>query len=120
MSGEYDREWTVSTDDPDRETRLRFGFSTENGDPTRFLVQLEYRFDDGWQPIARFDHERDGPAYRDVETSGLHLDVYAPDGTQKRKVTGFPPIDEKAAVPAAEQYLHRHYQRLIEEYERCL
>jgi len=120
MAGEYDREWTTRMDDPARATRLRFGLSTVDGRPVRFLVQLEYERDGEWRPVARFDHERGGPAYRDVEISGLHLDVYAPDGTQRRKVTGFPPIDETAAVPAAEQYLHRHYQRMIEEYERCL
>lgn len=112
--------WTTSLDDPDRETRLRFGLATIHGSPVQFLVQLEYRRRDSWKPVARFDHERHGPSYRDATISGLHLDVYAPDGTQKRKVTGFPLTEEKTAMPAAEQYLKRHYERLIEEYERCL
>lgn len=120
MAGEYDQEWTVGLVDRDRVTRLRFGLTKEKGHPAQFLVQLEYKHSGTWHPVARFDHERRGPAYRDVVISGLHLDVYTPADEQKRKVTTFQPIDEKQAVPAAERYLKHHYNRLVEEYEQCL
>ena len=36
-------------------------------------------------PVARFDHDEAGPAYRNVELVGLHLDLYGPNGTQIEK-----------------------------------
>jgi len=93
MDGEYERTWRSRIDDESREVQLRFGLTTERGVPVRFLVQLEYRHDGEWLPVARFDHDRDGPTHRNATICGLHLDIHAPDGSQKRKITDFPPID---------------------------
>jgi len=69
MDGEYERTWRSRIDDEAREVQLRFGLTTEGGAPVRFLVQLEYRRDGEWLPVARFDHDRDGPIYRDATIS---------------------------------------------------
>jgi len=116
----YGRTWTAETDS-DYPTRIRFGLTTIDGRPIRFLVQLEYRHgDDDWRPVARFDHERGGPPYRNVTISGLHLDVYDPNGVQRFKRTDFDPIEEKAAMGAAETYLNVHHERLVSRYEGWL
>lgn len=112
----YQRMWSSEIGDS-RPTQLRFGLTTHDGRPVKFLVQLEYEHDDGYRPVARFDHERGGPPYRDVRLRGLHLDVYDPNGEQRFKRTDFEPINERDAVPAAESYLRAHYERLINRYE---
>jgi len=67
--------------------------------------------------VARFDHDADGPAYRDVERSGLHLDVYDPGGSQVEKVHHWPPEDARAAMPRAERYLRRNAEYLVTRFE---
>lgn len=120
MADQYDRVWTAPIDDPNRRTRFRFGLTKHRGTPIRFVVQLEYYHEGSWLEVARFDHDRHGRAYADVRTEGLHLDVYFPDGTQKRKDRRFEPMSEKAAVAYAEWFLKRHYERLLREFEGCL
>lgn len=110
MGSAYEQEWIQTIKDPERDTRLRFGMTTISGAPVEFLVQLEYYYDGEWSPVARFDHERDGPQYRDVRKCGLHLDVYDPNGNQIRKLSGFSPLPANKAVPTAEQYLNHHYE----------
>lgn len=120
MDDTYEREWIAPIDDPDRRTRLRFGLTTYRGSPVRFIVQLEYFHDGSWLEVARFDHDRDGRVYADVRSEGLHLDVYDPDGNQKRKEQHFEPMAEKSALAYAERFLKRQYQQLLTEFEGCL
>jgi len=98
---EYDREWTTRRRLP-ANSRLHLGLTKRAGVSLRFLFQLEYRHEDGRLPVARFDHDAFGPAYRDVELVGLHLDLYDPDGDQIEKVTHFPPLPADEAVGRAE------------------
>ena len=124
----YQREWTVPIE-PGR-TKIRFGLSTDRGVPVKFLVQLEYlvpgtrtgtdTLAENWRPIARFDHDAFGPAYRNVERVGLHMDVFDPDGNQRAKKTDFPPRPANEALPAAERYLKSEYERLVRRFERWL
>lgn len=121
----YDRTWVDSVV-PGR-TRVRYGLTTEGGVPVRFLVQLEYHIGadrtglegdiSRWRPVARFDHDRDGPAYRNVGVTGLHLDVLRPDGTQVEKLAGFPPVTLVDAIRFADGYLRDHHDLLIRRFE---
>lgn len=53
-------------------------------------------------PAARFDHDEAGPAYRNVELVGLHLDLYGPNGTQIEKVNRWTPQSADEAMGDAE------------------
>lgn len=126
MTGAYDREWTDAVEAG--KTRMRYGLTTERGTPVLFLVQLEYRpqgerngevrSSAEWRVVARFDHDGSGPEYRDVDLVGLHMDVYGPDGAQRRKKDDFPPVELEQAMKRAEQYLMREHDRLVERFER--
>lgn len=128
MTRDYDREWT--DDVVFGETRIRYGLTTEDGVPVEFLVQLEYRVStdcdgrewpaDSWLAVARFDHARDGPPYRDVEAVGLHLDVLTPDGEQVAKRRGFPRVAVTQAIRYADGYLRDNHDLLIRRFERWL
>lgn len=113
---EYDREWTTRRGLPDR-SRLRLGLTKRSGVPVRFLVQLEHDRDGAWLPVARFDHDASGPAYRNVELVGLHLDVYDPDGVQVVKERRWPPQSADEAVGDAETYLRANAERFVRRFE---
>ena len=100
---EYERTWTTRRKLPN-DSRLRVGLTKRGGVPIRFLVQLEYGDSDAWLPVARFDHDALGPAYRNVELVGLHLDLYAPDGEQIENVEQWAPQAANAAMGDAETY----------------
>jgi len=52
---------------------------------TRFTVQLEYRHDDEWREVVRYDHDgTDIGGGHDVTEEGLHIDIYR-DGEQYRR-----------------------------------
>lgn len=116
----YDREWT---DDVEvGTTQIRYGLTTEDGVPVKFLVQLEYRIPDDstdewnpgdWHAVARFDHDVTGPTYRNVDRVGLHMDVLKPDGTQLPKRRDFPPVPISQAMRYADDYLRHHHDFLI-------
>jgi hypothetical protein len=113
---EYEREFTRPLD---RRTRLRTGFSTSRGTPTKFVVQLEYRVDGEWMQVARFDHDPDAENGHDVRSEGLHLDIYE----NGRKVTvdrDFPAVSLKRALPYCEMYLKRHVTEHVRSFEQAL
>ena len=113
---EYEREFTKPLD---RRTRLRIGFTTYRGTPTAFVVQLEYRVDGEWMQIARFDHDPDSENGHDIESEGLHLDIY--ENGRKVTVDGdFPAVTLKQALPYCEMYLKRHVSRYVQSFERAL
>jgi hypothetical protein len=116
---DYEREWTTERGLP-ASNQLRVGLTKREGVPVRFVVQLEYWHAGAWLPVARFDHNRDGPAYRNVEQVGLHLDLYKPDGTQFDKATGWPPQPADEAMGDAETYLRQRAERFTKRFESWL
>lgn len=119
----YEREWFVypeEADDLPRGTRLRLGLSARGGNPHRFIVQLEYWHSGAWLQVARFDHDADGPAYRNVERSGLHLDVYHPRGEQIVKRRKWPPGPANQAMGDAEEYLRENAEYYARRFETWL
>lgn len=116
----YEREWFVYPEDDEEippRSRLHVGLTASGGQPIRFLVQLEYWDGEKWLPVVRFDHDSEGPAYRDVERSGLHLDVYDPQGRQIEKVTRWPPEAADSAMPRAERYLRRNAEQFVRRFQ---
>lgn len=71
-------------------------------------------------PVARFDHDEAGPAYRNVELVGLHLDLYGPHGTQIEKVKRWTPQPADEAMGDAETYLRSSAERLIRRFRTWL
>ena len=109
---EYDREFTDARGGP---ARRRIGYSHDRGEITRFVVQLEYRRDE-WEPVVRFDHDPTSDHGHDVETGGVHMDVYR-GGEQVRREEVFPAMPADDALTFAEAHLKEHEQRYIERFE---
>jgi hypothetical protein len=119
----YNREWVVWPGDDarlPRESRMRFGYTRCDGELLRFVVQLEYWYEETWLQVARFEHQADGPSYRNVEQDGLHLDLYNPDGEQVEKVTWWMPQPANEAMGDADDYLRKHAESLVRRFERWL
>lgn len=119
----YEREWFVYPEDAEElppRSRLHAGLATRGGRPRRFLVQLEYWDGSRWLIVCRFDHDSEGPAYRNVERSGLHLDVYDPDGGQVAKRRTWPPEPANVAMGDADDYLREHAEQLVRRFESWL
>jgi hypothetical protein len=83
---------------------------------TRFVVQLEYRFDDGWREVVRFDHDPGGEQGHDVTVHGVHMDVYR-DGEKIRSPEIFPPMPPDVALSSAEEHLTQHGKRYTKRFE---
>ena len=82
----------------------------------RFVVQLEYRLDDDWVEIIRFDHDPENDHTHDVTEEGVHIDVYR-DGEKVRSEEVFPPMPASAALTFAEEHLNQHAERYINRFE---
>ena len=116
MSGEqqaYDREFTTPLE---YRTRRRIGYSHAHGEVTRFVVQLEYRFDGEWVEIVRFDHDPESDHGHDVTEDGVHMDVYR-DSEKLRSEEVFPPMPPGEALTFAEEHLNQHVERYINRFE---
>lgn len=111
---DYDREYT---DDLSDVTRVRLGYSHNRGEVTRFVVQLEYRVDDNWHEVVRYDHDPASEFGHDVADEGLHIDVYR-DGDQHRTEYVAPPMPAGLALDRAEDHLANNLEAFIERYER--
>lgn len=96
--------------------QLRTAFSTSRGEVTRFLVQLEYWLDGGWQEVVRYDHERDAPGGHDVDEEGLHRDVFR-DGEKYCTVQLASDISANEAFEFAEDDLRENAERYIRRFE---
>lgn len=116
---QYEREWTSTRSLPEG-TQVRYGLTKRSGRPIAFLIQLEYWHSAEWLPIARFEHDASGPAYRDVERAGLHLDIHHPDGRQVAKITDWPPQPANEAMGVADGYLHEQAEKLVRRFETWL
>ena len=97
--------------------QLRTAFSTEHGEVTRFVIQLEYWLDGDWREVVRYDHDRDAPGGHDVTDEGLHRDVYR-DGEKYDTEGVSPPIPANKAFDHAEEDLREDVQLLIKRFER--
>lgn len=97
--------------------QLRTAFSTERGEVTRFLIQLEYWLDGDWREVVRYDHHRDAPGGHDVTEEGLHRDVYR-DGEKYRTEDVSPSIPANEGFDHAEEDLRENVQRFIKRHEQ--
>ena len=84
---------------------------------TRFVVQLEYRLNERWVEVVRFDHDPEGEQGHDLTVEGVHMDVYR-DGEKIRSPEGFPPIPAKDALTSAGEHLTQHDERYIKRFEK--
>lgn len=93
--------------------RIRTAFSTDGGEVTRFVVQLEYGLEGNWHEVVRYDHDREVPGSHDVTDEGLHR-----DGEKYRTEAVTPPILAGKAFDHAEDDLRNNAQRFVKRFER--
>lgn len=108
------------TPPPDRladRVQLRTAFSTDRGDVTRFLVQLEYWLDGDWREVVRYDHDSEAPAGHDIAEEGLHMDVYR-NGEKVRTEVVTAPIPPGGGFNAAEEDLQENAERYVKRFEQ--
>ena len=108
------------TPPPDRladRVQLRTAFSTERGEVTRFMIQLEYWLEGDWREVVRYDHDRDAPGGHDITEEGLHRDVYR-DGEKIRSEDVSPPIPANEGFDAAEEDLRENVEEFIKRFEK--
>ncbi|MFC4553535.1 MULTISPECIES: DUF7718 family protein [Halorussus] len=110
---EYDREFSTPHE---HRVRRRIGYSHDHGEVTRFVVQLEYKLDDRWAEIVRFDHDPASDFGHDVSKEGVHMDVYR-DGEKIQSEEVFPPMPPDEALTFAEEHLNQHAERYIKRFE---
>jgi len=103
----YDRSWKA---------RIRLGHTIENAVAVRFVRQLEYRVDDDWHVVVRYDHGTDASEH-DATDEGLHMDVYR-DGQKLRTEQVGPPEHPNQALNRAEEHLQKHAERFIRRFEQ--
>ena len=108
------------TPPPDRladRVQIRTGFTTESGEVVRFMVQLEYWLNGGWQPVVRHDHDRDAEGGHDITEEGLHMDIYrSGEKVDIKDVSG--PIPAAEGLDYAEDDLRENVQRYIKRFEK--
>jgi hypothetical protein len=109
---QYDREFTTPLE---HRARRRIGYSHENGEVTRFVVQVEYRLNGEWESVVRFDHDPENEHAHDVTTEGVHMDVYR-HGEKLRSEEVFPPMSASDALTFAEEHLREHGERYIKRF----
>jgi hypothetical protein len=110
---EYDREYTTREG---MTIRRRLGYSHDRGEVTRFVVQLEYLYEDEWTPVVRYDHDPASMHGHDVTDEGLHIDVYR-DGETYRQEYVAPPMPAGVALDFAEDHLAENTQRFTRRFE---
>ena len=116
---DYDKEFTTRVD---RRARRRLGIDIEQGQVTRFVIQLEYHLDptaDEWATVVRYDHDSLGSdeATHDVTEEGLHIDIYR-DGEKTDSHELTPPLPANEAVDAAEDHLAEHLEGYLRRFEQ--
>ena len=111
---EYDTEYTTAYNET---TRRRVGYSHKRGSVTRFVVQLEYRHDEAWRPVVRYDHDPASKHGHDVTADGLHLDVFR-NGRKYRTDYIMPVGSADIGLDIAEAHLAENVQRFIRRFEQ--
>jgi hypothetical protein len=108
------------TPPPDRladRVQIRTAFSTERGEVTRFMIQLEYWLEGDWREVVRYDHDRDAAGGHDITEEGLHRDSYR-DGEKIRSKDVSPPIPANGGFDAAEEDLRENAEGFIKRFEK--
>lgn len=99
------------------QVQLRLGFSKDRGTVTKFVVQLEYWLDGGWQTVVRYDHDRAAEGGHDVTEEGLHRDIYREgEKIRSEEVTG--PLPANKAFEYAEEDLKERVERYVRRFEK--
>ena len=113
---EFDKEYKATLS---HRVRARAGFDLDRTreEITRFLVQLEYDMADGWTPIVRSDHNPPGTYGHDVESQGVHIDLYR-DGEKVEERTIAPPMPSNAALNLVEEHLVENYKQHVRRFEQ--
>lgn len=78
---------------------------------------LEYRVEDEWRPVVRFDHNPEGTDGHNMVEEGLHMDIYR-DGEQDRTKRDFPPIELSRAPDYCVSYIENNADPLLRRYEQ--
>lgn len=112
----YGEEYLTSFPGP---LRLRIGCTTDQGDVTRFLVQLEYAVDTDWRTVVRYDHDPEGPdeMTHDVTEDGLHMDIYR-DGDKVDSETVTDPLPPDEGFTHAEEHLMTNLKEVVRRFEQ--
>jgi len=84
--------------------RLRARFLHSRGFITKFLIQLEKRLEDDWQPVIRYDNAHGQP----------HMDILDRNGRQISKQWLYQANNE--ALTAALNDIKAHWREYIERY----
>ena len=81
-------------------------------------MQLEYRLDNEWAAVVRFDHDADGAdeMTHDVTEEGVHMDVYR-DGEKVNVVSITGPVPAAVGYTAAEEHLTEHAERYLTRFK---
>lgn len=109
----YDREFTARLS---ARVRRRIGYSHDRGEVARFVVQLEYRLDEEWVEVVRFDHDPTSEVGHDVSEEGVHVDVYRA-GQKIRSEEVFPPMPASDALTFVEDHLAQHAEAYVRRFE---
>jgi hypothetical protein len=110
---EYDREYETPISNC---ARKRLGYNRTRDELTRFLVQLEYKIDDEWHSVVRYDHDTGGDFGHDVSEEGVHIDIYR-SGEKHRTEYVAPPMPAKRALDRAEDHLFNNLEGFIRRFE---
>ena len=111
----YDREYTKPIQ---ADARVRIGYTRDGSEISRFVVQLEYRLDEEWTEVVRFDHDATGAdeMAHDVADEGLHMDVYR-DGEKVDTVSITGPIPPPVGFTTAEEHLAEYAERYLTRFK---
>jgi len=91
------------------EARYRVEFLAEKGQVQRFVVHLEYRVGNEWQPVVRYD----------TAHGEAHCDSFAPDGS----VSPHQPLgiaDYNQALTHAQETVRNHWREFIRPFQEAL
>lgn len=113
MPEDYDREYRTPVR---KSAQVRLGLDHEQGEVTRFVVQLEYRHNETWHEVVRYDHAPQSEHGHDVKADGLHIDVYR-DGKKYRTDYVAPPMPPGVALDFAEDHLAENIERFLRRFE---
>lgn len=97
--------------------RVRVEIDKEQGDVTRFVIQLERSIEGDWKQVVRFDHNPENPNGHDITKEGLHMDVYR-NGDKARVKDDFPPVPLSDAPRYCILYVEQHADQLLRRFEQ--
>jgi hypothetical protein len=101
------------------------GFARQQGDVTRFLVDLQYTesiLSPDYTQIARIDHNPANPTGHDVHSEGIHVDARRKHGQGRTYYPTYShiPNDLGEVIKASADYLSRHADFFVDFYDGSL